>query len=74
MASYRIGYRGCGDVSNSRICTEAAGNNCGIYCDTPDLRTFYRGGKDAGVQSSPEVVGEGPHTVGMQWIQLRVGG
>ena len=34
----RRGYRGDGDLDNTVICTKVAGKNCGIYCDTPNLR------------------------------------
>ena len=42
-----------------------------INCATTNLRIFYRGGADAGVQSEPEVAGSGPRTGCMQRIQQR---
>ena len=54
-------------MANGGICTEAEGNNYGIYCNTPNLRIVYQGGADAGVQLEPELVGAGPHPGGMEW-------
>ena len=45
----RGGYRDDRAVANARICTETEGNNCGIYCYSPDLRTVNQGGEDSGV-------------------------
>ena len=60
-------------MANVGICTEAAGNNCGVYSNTPNLRTVNWGREDSGVQSEPEVVGAGPQMGGMKQCQ-KIGG
>ena len=50
-APRRIGYRFRVASANGVICMQAAGNTCGIYCDTPDLQILYWGEADTGVQS-----------------------
>ena len=51
MSPRRIGYRFRVASANAGICMQAAGNTCGIYCDTPDLQILFWGGADTGVQS-----------------------
>ena len=60
------GHRDGGYVTNTGICTEESGKNCGVHCNTPYLRVVYQGGADDGAQLEPEVLGSVP--------QKRLGG
>ena len=47
IAPDRICYIVGRSVVNAVICTEAAHNNCRIYCNTSNIITVYQGGEDA---------------------------
>ena len=69
MSPVRRGYRGGGDVASVGIFKEAEDNNCGIYCDRPDLRIVYWVGSDVRFQSETDLVGSGLYPGGIQRIQ-----
>ena len=75
IAPVRRGHRGGGAVANAGIYREAAGNQCGLYCNTTKIQVVYRGGGDDRVQTDPDVMGSRPQPgrVG-QRSQLRGGG
>ena len=55
-----LGGRGAGGnraMSDEGVRVEAAGNHCVVRCRAEYLQSFYRGGKDVGIQKVPTVLG-----------------